>query len=123
MTPWDELVLAFPRLYSKEISFECGEGWRSILLSLSIKIESILEKCSATDMYAVQVKEKYGTLRFYMSKMTPEIAALVSDTEALSSQTCELCGHFGKMRGVNHIMVRCDKCFRGLEDDDTKGAT
>lgn len=114
---WDEIIAACPRLYSEGVDFECGPGWQRIIRELSLRIENILEKTDSTDMYAVQVKEKYGTLRFYMSNMNPEIHALVSDTEALSSQTCETCGRFGKMRGWHHIVVRCDKCFEGIKDD------
>lgn len=112
MIAWNEIMAKCPKLYPKGMYFECLPGWQSIIGGLSFQIENILKKSGETDMYAVQVKQKYGTLRFYMSKVTPEIADLISDTEALSSQRCELCGHFGKMRGAHHIVVRCDKCFK-----------
>jgi hypothetical protein len=63
------------------------------------------------EMFAVQVKEKYGTLRFYMSASTDEINDLISDAEALSSQTCYVCGDNGKMRGETWYEVKCDKCY------------
>lgn len=111
MTVWDDIIKRCPKLYPGGMYFECCLGWADIIRDMSIKIENILEKTDEIDMHAVQVKEKYGTLRFYMSKMTPEIASIASDTEALSTQTCEVCGHFGKMRGWHHIRVRCDECF------------
>jgi hypothetical protein len=63
------------------------------------------------EIFAVQVKEKYGTLRFYMSCETDEITDLISDAEALSSQTCESCGEPAKMRGKFWLEVKCDKCY------------
>lgn len=90
---------------------------------LSIKIEKILDEYSerykvvegeeseTIEIFAVQVKEKYGTLRFYMSCETDEIIDLISDAEALSSQTCESCGEPAKMRGKFWLEVKCDKCY------------
>jgi len=102
--------------------FECGIGWSELIHDLSVKIEKILERKSDKpvilenvnkfEMYATQVKEKYGTLRFYMSLMTDEIEDLIEEAEALSSQTCECCGMPGKMRGKSWYEVRCDNCYK-----------
>jgi len=59
------------------------------------------------------MKEKYGTLRFYMSCETDEISDLIAEAEALSSQTCENCGALAKMRGTRWMEVKCDDCFKG----------
>jgi hypothetical protein len=123
MTQWDVLRQLCPRLYKHEIAFECAIGWYDILRYLSIEIEKILEKDTETsqvpegeeneynEMYAVQVKEKYGTLRFYMSCETDEIWQLIRETEKISSHTCEACGEPGIMRGTKWFSVRCDKCY------------
>ena len=122
---WDILRHECPRLYKYGIAFECSSGWKDIIRDLSLKIERILEEDAEKypipegeendycEMYAVQVKEKYGTLRFYMSCETDQICDLIRETEALSSQTCEICGAFGKMRGKTWYEVRCDGCFSG----------
>lgn len=123
-TQWDTLRGTFPRLYKNPLAFECGPGWYDILYGLSIKIERILEDMAKSynivegeenelfDMFAVQVKEKYGTLRFYMSSETNEISDLIEEAEALSSQTCESCGAPAKMRGTYWMEVKCDECFK-----------
>ena len=41
---------------------------------------------------AVQVKEKFGTLRFYVHSATDEHYALISMAERMSAHTCEVCG-------------------------------
>jgi hypothetical protein len=104
-----------PKLYKNGIVFECGKGWSHIILELSLDIEALLEKKPHySEIYAIQVKEKYGTLRFYMTLETDEITALIEDAEALSSQTCESCGSSGKMRGVRWMEVKCEECFKDL---------
>ena len=123
MSKWDALRKKCPKLYRNGIVFECAHGWYDIVHDLSIKIEKILDKNPEREdipqgeeidyyaMYAVQVKEKYGTLRFYMSSETDEISDLISEAETLSSQTCENCGAPAKMRGVHWYEVKCDKCY------------
>ena len=123
MSTWDILRAKCPRLYKNGIAFECASGWYEILHDLSIKIEKILEDYAerhkvveseeneTIEIFAVQVKEKYGTLRFYMSFATDEINDLISDAEVLSSQTCESCGAPAKMRGKFWLEVKCDKCY------------
>ena len=122
MNPWDEIRNSCPNLFRNGIAFECGQGWLDLIRDLSIKIERILkERPDKNEMYAVQVKEKYGTLRFYMSLETNQISELIEEAEALSSQTCEICGAFAKMRGSNWIETRCDKCYK--EDNDRRNKT
>ncbi len=109
---WEEIKSKCPNLFRNGIVFECGHGWTNIIHDLSIKIETILEKYPENEMFCVQVKEKYGTLRFYMSCETDKITDLIHETEALSSQTCEACGAVAKMRGKHWLEVKCDDCFK-----------
>jgi hypothetical protein len=116
MTHWDEIREKCPKLYRKSISFDCGIGWSDIIRDLSIKIEEILNRNpDLQEICALQVKEKYGKLRFYLSDETEEIMDLVSETEAQSSQVCENCGMYGKIRNMRWLMVKCDKCFEEIK--------
>ena len=56
---------------------------------------------------ASQVKEKYGTLRFYLQNGTNEHYAAVSMAEAMSSVTCEVCGNRGRRSHYGWIVTRC----------------
>jgi hypothetical protein len=114
MSPWDEIRNQCPKLYPYSMDFECGLGWMDLIRDLSLKIEEILQKDpELADLKADQVKEKYGVLRFYMSSQTDEITSLIQDAVALSTQTCEICGSSGKMRGTHWYEVRCDNCYKG----------
>lgn len=59
---------------------------------------------------AVQVKEKYGTLRIYMSCETQEMSEIIRDAENKSSETCETCGRPGKRNKYGWISTLCDEC-------------
>jgi hypothetical protein len=61
---------------------------------------------------ATQVKEKFGTLRFYLdTSLGDEIDALVAEAEAASGVTCEACGCPGSPRCRNGwYSTLCDDC-------------
>lgn len=56
---------------------------------------------------ASQVKEKFGTLRFYMTSQTLEMDTIIKEAERASSVTCEQCGKKGKLRGHGWLYTAC----------------
>jgi hypothetical protein len=54
-----------------------------------------------------QVKEKFGTLRFYYSGGDDYISGLVSMAESMSGVTCETCGKPGTSTGGGWIKTVC----------------
>ena len=60
-------------------------------------------------IHATQVKEKYGTLRFYTDQYCPEIDAYIDFAESMSSVTCEVCGAPGTINSSGWLKVRCEK--------------
>jgi hypothetical protein len=61
---------------------------------------------------ASQVKEKFGTLRFYMTHSTEEMSTIIQEAEKKSAKTCETCGKAGKLRGYNWYYNRCAPCWK-----------
>jgi len=55
----------------------------------------------------VQVKEKFGSLRFYYDGGDDVIRGMVSVAESMSSRTCEKCGAPGKRVGGGWITTLC----------------
>lgn len=92
MKTFEQLRTAYPNLY-RDLSFlRCGVGWLEILADLS---KQISEKFPS--VYAVQVKEKFGGLRFYYQSDAedfdaPQVDLLVKEAEARAWKTCERCG-------------------------------
>jgi len=71
------------------------------------------EKQVIDQIEAVQVKEKFGSLRFYVTgypvndKTAARITAYISFAELLSSRTCEICGAPGMSQSEGWIKTRC----------------
>lgn len=61
---------------------------------------------------ATQVKEKYGTLRFYTNREDDFVSGVISMAEGMSSKICEDCGAPGKIRLGGWIVTRCDECYK-----------
>jgi hypothetical protein len=61
---------------------------------------------------AAQIKEKFGTLRFYLTSGTDEMWEIVAEAEKKSAFTCEQCGKPGKLRGKGWLYTACTKCAK-----------
>lgn len=76
----------------------CGNGWFQIIDDLSAKLEGLIRRYQYQVPArwlpeAMQVKEKFAGLRFYMDgKETREIRAAIREAEARADVTCETCG-------------------------------
>lgn len=115
----DKLYNDFPFLYDRKLlwGFECHDGWFDLIYDLSSKIEPLIQEWIKENdneeehPTAVQVKQKFASLRFYMSSGTKEIYDLIDEAEKKSFTTCEDCGSSdGKVRGGGWITVLCDEC-------------
>jgi hypothetical protein len=123
------LVGAFPLLYrdrhgSPYETCMCwgfpGDGWFDLLWDLSCKLEPLIrawidEHGPDGHPAAAQVKEKFGTLRFYMTCATDEMYDLIAAAERESATTCEDCGEPGKRRSGGWILTLCDACHAAQE--------
>lgn len=90
--------------------FECGDGWFEILKKLSKKLRDISRK-RGIDIRAVQVKEKWGGLRFYIEGGNEEANKAIDEAEYDSFDTCEQCGEPGTMTEKHGwYQTLCDKC-------------
>jgi len=69
-----------------------------------------------------QIKEKFGTLRFYADfstedEMKQSIAhSLITATESSSYSTCIECGNYGKLRDQGWVRVLCDEHYQAILD-------
>lgn len=94
--------------------FECGDGWFNLLKEASEKIQAHLNTMNARDrapFRAAQVKEKYGTLRFYTDSTDDVIENIIREAESKSETTCEYCGQPGTTRGGGWVKTQCEKCY------------
>jgi hypothetical protein len=74
---------------TREIAKRCvGKGWENL-------IDDIYDSMP-NEVIVNQVKEKFGTLRFYYSYGNGVFDDIVSLAERMSGEICEDCGGFGK---------------------------
>lgn len=123
----DELDLAlcekYPLIFAKRNAsmtetamcwgFEHGDGWYQIIDSLCGNIQNHIdwqEKIgkSVPQVVASQVKEKFGTLRFYYDGGDDYISGLVSMAESWSAVACEECGAPGTQNSRGWIKTLCE---------------
>lgn len=86
----------------------CGDGWFDLIDDLCSGLQEAVEAGRITQPVAGQVKEKFGTLRFYLSGAEPEISRLVQEAERGSAVTCEICGRPGVLRQPGGVWTLCD---------------
>jgi hypothetical protein len=106
---------AFASLYGDLSGFYCGDGWHGLLNDLGRALDGI-------PVRAVQVKEKFGTLRVHVTEdesLSEEtrtfVDAAVREAERASSITCEECGSPGSMvRGAwwQTLCMICEQATR-----------
>lgn len=129
-----KLQIRFPVLYRDignietcmRFGLEVGDGWFDLLWKLSEDLENL-----DPSLVTSQVKEKFGTLRFYLAdtdlamrheagevfSFAPQakderVRARISLAEEQSASVCQKCGAPGRMRNGGYVYVSCDKCMR-----------
>lgn len=118
----DKLCRKYPKIFRdryadpKETAmcwgFEFGDGWFSLIDSLCYELQK-QAKQEKLDIKAVQAKEKFGGLRFYISGGTENIFNIITFAENLSYKICEECGSMDttvKQNDKGWIRTLCAKC-------------
>lgn len=97
--------------------FECGSGWFQLIYQLSVAIEDIAREIKNEGTsedhlpLVVQVKEKFGGLRFYMDHISNDIDDLIENGCSMSLSICESCGAEGATRqNGGWIQTLCENC-------------
>jgi hypothetical protein len=91
-------IAEFPRLFHRappQIPGWVMPGWRPLLRRLLLTIDSCLTDAQAKKFTVVQVKEKFGALRFYFdapARIRPQLNELVNKASKESETTCLRCG-------------------------------
>lgn len=89
-------------LEKTDISFKQREIFDNLLKTL--------ESSRVEDVQVVQVKEKYGTLSFYVNNYNEKIRGYIEFAGLMSGCTCETCGLPGKPTTSRWIKTMCPKC-------------
>lgn len=102
----------YPQLLHSLDHWGTGPGWHPLLKDLIDAIGYSLQTVPMEvrgGMYVVQIKEKFGTLRFYMAQSTGEIDGAIMLAETISARTCEECGKPGALRNGPWLKTLCNQ--------------
>ena len=110
---WQPFDDDFNKMYGREYNDYWTEEKRNGLYEKQKQriLESEPRKYTEDMRYPVvtQVKEKFGTLRFYMDGYDERISAYEEFAEAMSARTCEECGCPGKLRTEGWYRTLCNE--------------
>lgn len=86
----------------RPFDFSVKDGWFKIIYNLCKEIDFLLTEEERKNFKVLQMKEKFGGLRFYTAntpkRLKNKIYSLISKAESESFNICEVCGHRGKPR-------------------------
>ena len=94
---------------------ECGDGWFDLIYKMC---EDIM-KCNPHEEFkATQVKEKFGTLRFYVTSASDKIWDIIEKAEDDSANICETCGTRKEVTTENWgwVITACRVCRVNREE-------
>lgn len=90
---------------------ETGDGWYQLIDDLCHRIQKYIDDNDKKQSIAIQIKEKFGALRFYCYNGDDVIFDMIDAAEKDSMEICESCSKPGIMRNDGWMKVRCDPCF------------
>ena len=87
--------------------FACGNGWYALIDTLCAEIQRHVDATHVQPVVAVQVKEKFGALRFYTTGGDEYTRGLIWAADAMSAFICEKCGAPAVSSGNGWIVTHC----------------
>ena len=88
-----------------------GQGWAKLI--------DRLFDAKPQDTVIIQVKEKFGGLRFYTDESTEEFQNLIDEAEEESYKTCQNCGTAGTLNTDRYwVVTLCTKCLLKRENNE-----
>lgn len=137
---YEDLCRRYPALFQQCYDFSIGEGWMPLVETLAARIQwaidsrrerlAQLERQSERNQEAIdrlagelrhldespprilQVKEKFGELRFYMSGGLAEFREWIAFAEDYSSSICERCGRRAVRKTRGWVRNLCEEDYQ-----------
>ncbi len=119
----NKLFEKYPKILT-EVTIDTGDGWYWLIDNLCDQLQREIDNVVSNyshfkenaqkrpQIIAVQVKEKFGRLRFYVRSAADEQYAIIDFAESLSFVICENCGSLENIEQTKkgRIQSLCDKC-------------
>lgn len=121
------LADTYPNIFTEPLWISCNEGWHDLIDDLSRKISEAADRFPHRSVTVVQIKEKFGGLRYYLNyeDMNDDsihvIEKIVRDTESKSYKICEDCSGEADICSPKHYWMKtlCMNCRSKYDMGDT----
>jgi hypothetical protein len=130
----------FPLLYPQNFSFDCDDGWFRLLLWLSRYLDMYITQQnemaktnpqyyqSVKQIVARQIKQKFGTLRFYCDGGDEHTKSIIEYTTFISGYICEQTGNTndvgynnkGYIQVLHKDLARNKNDFNFVDDEELR---
>ncbi|MBS1210583.1 MAG: hypothetical protein H6R19_2981 [Proteobacteria bacterium] len=88
--------------------FSCDDGWFEVVDAICARLQHMTDNDGASQVVASQVKEKFGSLQFYVQRATKEQFDEIQRIAGRSNRICEVCGASGsRVVAGGWQQVRC----------------
>ena len=85
-----------------------GDGWYGLIDALCIQLQRVTDQDGAPQIIASQVKDKFGSLRFYTREADGRQTAMIELARELSQRICDVCGAPGATVSTRRLTAtRC----------------
>jgi len=117
----NKLFEKYPKLFrQKDLSMqetcicfglECGNGWYWLIDNLCGSIQNYIDMNRKQQVEVIQLKEKFGQLRYYVIGADELVQGMVWLAESMSETICEFCGSTVDVtQTTGWIKTLCKKC-------------
>jgi len=124
----DKLYKRYPKIFGQKDlpltqtamcwGIECGKGWFFLIDQLCSQLQFDIDRNNEPQIEAVQVKEKFGSLRFYTNGVTDRQDGMIDLACSMSNYICEACGSTEKVtQSKGWITTRCASCRKKAKED------
>lgn len=128
-----ELIQKYPKIFQDYEGnpdqcnwLDLPKGWIPVVDKLCGSIQSYIDNTvrytkegpkGPEQITCVQMKEKFGGLRFYTNGHDDKIDGMITMAEYMCSNTCQICGSEQDLGVTSHwVSVLCRTCVIGLGD-------
>lgn len=107
-----------PRMAERNAGFWCPDGWLDLVLETDARLLAV-----NPDYRIVQVKEKFGGLRYYIDGKSDEARAIIREAEERSLGICQNCGSTEDVGSVDSgwVATLCRGCAESADRWQDRG--
>lgn len=110
-----------PKSPMELFGIECEDGWATLYRPLMIYIEEYNKHVEKEEdkIVILQIKEKFGGLRFYTNFTDDTLRELIDSAEARSYHMCERCGSETDIyHTCGYIQTLCLHCLKKIVEKE-----